>query len=161
MKFNYVHRILLLIAGSVSIANAGCECWWEGTAPFCDSTCPSNSRATGIFSNSGDGGYCITGRKQRCVRCGPHIAEKPCCIPTHTCAQCTFGLMICHEVVTDIPPVECGTHICGLCTGIGSTPNLCAPGVKYEEWTPPRPGDAIPTPWNPFNMLRTNEHDEL
>ncbi|KAK0721361.1 hypothetical protein B0T21DRAFT_50920 [Apiosordaria backusii] len=157
MKFDHIRVFVLLSTSSVPRVFAGCECWWEGTAPFCDSSCPSDSRSTGIFSDSGDGGSCITGQKQKCVRCGPNIAEKPCCIPTHTCATCqTFlgiGVMVCHEVVTDVPPVECGTHICGVCIGSGSSPNLCAPGVKYEEWTPPRPGDANPTPWNPFTLL--------
>ncbi len=157
MQFNSIRTALFLVGSSISRVLAACECWWEGTAPFCDSSCPPNSRATGIFSDSGNGGYCVFGQKQKCVRCGPDIVEKPCCIPTHTCATCKgfggFGFMVCTEVFTDVPPVKCGEHICGVCLGSGSGQNLCAPGVTYEEWTPARPGDGTPTPWNPFTLL--------
>jgi hypothetical protein len=162
MHFKHLLGIVFTLSGPVSVVRAGCECWWEGTAPFCNSNCPSGSHSTGIFSNSGNSGYCITGKKQKCIRCGPDVADKPCCIPTHTCAQCVGFVMICNEAVTDIPPVKCGSHLCGICTG--SIPNMCPTGATYEEWTPPRPGDAVPTPWNPFHLLPSlaNErHGEL
>ncbi|KAH6974205.1 hypothetical protein BKA56DRAFT_93167 [Ilyonectria sp. MPI-CAGE-AT-0026] len=148
MKINQILEIAFLIIISNIGAYAGCECFWEGTAPFCDSTCPSGTESLGYFSTSGGGASCWTGNKQMCKRCGPNIQEKHCCVPTHTCAECIFIFMICHEMVSDIPPVECGKHLCGACTG--SIPNQCPSDIQeWQPWTPGRPGDEVPNPLGP------------
>ena len=133
MKVLYIPQIIILGLAFIERALAGCECFWEGTAPFCNANCPSGTTATGRYSSSGGGAPCWTGRKQQCMRCGPNIPEKPCCIPKMTCAQCIGPIMICHEMFSNIPPISCGSHVCGLCTG--SIPNICPSNIK--QWEPP------------------------
>lgn len=152
--------IFLIIASSIGVWT-GCECFWEGTAPFCDSTCPSGTEGLGYFSKSGDGGACWTGSKQICKRCGQNIRDKPCCVPKHTCAECIFIFMRCHEMVSDIPPIECGSHICGLCTG--TIPNPCPSDIQvWQPWMPARPGDEVPNPLGPIvSSITSRIMDEL
>ena len=46
---------LSLALGIGQVVDAGCTQWWEGTAPFCRSSCPNRPgcRGTGQFSNFG------------------------------------------------------------------------------------------------------------
>jgi hypothetical protein len=131
MRVSCGSLITLLAITFIGRVFAGCECFWEGTAPFCDETCPAGTTSTHRYSNSGGGALCWTGRKQQCMRCGPNIKDKPCCIPKHTCTQCVGPVMICHDMASDIPPIKCGSYICGLCTG--STSNPCPSGIKQWE----------------------------
>ena len=133
MKFQRLTHVTLPLLTLALKASAGCECFWEGMAPFCNPSCPSGTRATGRYSNSGGGAHCWTGRKQMCERCGPNILDKPCCIPRSTCTQCFGPAMICHEMFSEIPPIECGFHLCGVCTG--TIPNPCSPNIRsWDTW---------------------------
>ena len=109
-------QILMLLLMTLLRVDAGCKTYWEGTAPFCNDSCPKGCRATGVKSQSGNGGTCWTGNKQLCECCGSWPDERP-CQPTHTTTTCVVAVLICHNVVTDVPYIECGSYACGACFG--------------------------------------------
>ncbi|KAI5813190.1 hypothetical protein BZA77DRAFT_321976 [Pyronema omphalodes] len=113
--------LALIILSTPQVAEAGCRTYWEGTAPFCNSSCPSGCRGTGTFSNSGDGGNCWSGKKQLCTCCGPKIQDQGPCRPTQTDTKCKWGVMICENVMLTGIPSEpkrsCGSYACGVCFG--------------------------------------------
>lgn len=110
-------QIKLLLLASAYGVYAGCQSHWEGTAPFCNSDCPSGEVATGIFDSNGNGAHCFTGQKQICKKCGPIIVDSPPCSPRLPVCHCEFldpipvGIQICDN--------GCGTYADGPCLKIG------------------------------------------
>jgi hypothetical protein len=123
-----------LVPGTGSLADT-----WRGTAPFCAGECKPGEVRKGV-SDSGDGGYCITGHK---VLCGN--ASQSCPV-TSTQTDCYGVVMICDNG-SNVPPKgdwhSCGKYACGVCFGfsirsLGSTayrPDVCLQGYVWREAT--------------------------
>lgn len=105
--------LLWIFAGK---ALADCQ-YWDGTAPFCHGSCPSNCR-TAATSNSGNGASCWIGHKTLCDCCpGPGP-----CTPTQTETACYGIFLICKNVELIFgwngeQKITCSTYECGFCFG--------------------------------------------
>jgi len=116
MKFlEFTFILLLWIFTGKAIAD--CQ-YWDGTAPFCDGSCPGNCR-TVARSNSGNGASCFTGSKALCNCCpGPGP-----CTPTETETACYGLVLICKNVqlifgfTGGSESITCSTYVCGVCIG--------------------------------------------
>ena len=110
---------------------------WRGTAPFCDGQCLPGEVQKGV-SNSGDGGYCVTGHK---VLCGTPTS----CPVRETNTACYGVVLICDNGFYESPTQNwhsCDKYACGVCLGldsahIGSFTNpQCKQGFVWREATP-------------------------
>ena len=115
MKFvEFTYILLLWIYAGKAIAD--CQ-YWDGTAPFCDGSCPPNCRTVGT-SNTGNGGSCWTGSKALCDCCpGPGP-----CTPTETETACYGVVLVCKNVEHVFisggdQTITCSTYACGVCFG--------------------------------------------
>jgi len=110
---------------------------WRGTAPFCDGQCLAGETQKGV-SDSGDGGYCITGHK---VLCGN---AAPTCPVRETNTACYGVVMICDNGFYESPTQNwhsCSSYACGACLGIGSSntgsnlfsADTCKQGFVWRE----------------------------
>jgi len=89
---------------------------WRGTAPFCDGECLKGEVVKGT-SNTGDGGYCVTGHK---VLCGNASAM---CNARETRSKCYGVVMVCENGYYESLNQNwhgCNSYACGACLGIGS-----------------------------------------
>ncbi|KAK3052870.1 hypothetical protein LTR09_005934 [Extremus antarcticus] len=105
---------LYILAGT---ANADCQ-YWDGTAPFCSGSCPSNCRTVQI-SNAGNGGSCWSGTKALCDCC----AGPPPCTPTETETACYGFVLVCKNVqhifgAAGDQTITCSSYACGACVGL-------------------------------------------
>jgi hypothetical protein len=103
---------------------------WRGTAPICDGKClPGEVEVQ--RSDTGDGGYCVTGHK---VLCRGRDAT-PTCQPLQTNVACKGVVMICQNGFytqrTNVPEWHsCSTYACGACVG------------WWSDWKEPARGTA-------------------
>ncbi|MBA2675202.1 hypothetical protein [Ramlibacter sp.] len=109
-----------------SIANT-----WRGTAPFCEGHCQGNEEQIGV-SDSGDGGYCVTGHKALCRNASALCAAK------ETKASCYGVVMVCengfHESLNQNWHA-CNSYACGVCAGISissTRPQSTTGGGGYQ-----------------------------
>ncbi|KAJ6258021.1 hypothetical protein Dda_6933 [Drechslerella dactyloides] len=113
MKLLGFTSILLfwILAGK---ALAHCR-YWDGTAPFCDGSCPISCR-TIATSKSGNGATCWFGHKALCNCCS---GDGP-CIPTQIETACYGIILICKNIEVKHTPsgkkkTTCATYRCGYC----------------------------------------------
>jgi len=108
---------------------------WRGTAPFCDGQCRPGEVQVGV-SDSGDGGYCITGHKVLCRN-----ASQTCPV-RETNTKCYGVVMICDNGFYESPTKNwhsCAKFACGLCFGIESAgtrsfaADACKQGFVWRE----------------------------
>jgi hypothetical protein len=117
---------------------------WRGTAPFCAGQCNSNEQQIGV-SDSGDGGYCVTGHKVLCRN-----ASQACQVKD-TKASCYGVVMVCENGYYESLNKNwhtCNTFACGVCVGIsidslhpqsttagsaGYQPDICKQGYVWRE----------------------------
>ena len=107
---------LFMILSWVISVQADCQ-YWDGTAPFCDGSCPSGCRTVGR-SNCGNGACCWTGSKALCQCCG---GAGP-CTPTQTTTDCYGVVLVCKNQQVTLtfqgPSITtCSTYVCGICFG--------------------------------------------
>ncbi|KAK6509371.1 hypothetical protein TWF481_004121 [Arthrobotrys musiformis] len=126
MKFSILTATTVILAsGLFELATANCVKYWEGTAPFCNSKCPTKlagrtCKGTGVFSSSGNGGECWSGKKQLCECCGgaPGKPEDPACInPRSFKSKCVGLVRMCSKIGMKENGLEvvCSTYVCGPC----------------------------------------------
>jgi hypothetical protein len=134
MKFlEFTFILLLWIFAGKAIAD--CQ-YWDGTAPFCDGSCPGNC-LTIATSNSGNGASCWTGSKALCNCCpGPGP-----CTPTETETGCYGIVLICKNVELIFgsggqQSITCSTYVCGLCLGFSFF-------LEAEETVPSTPRGVL------------------
>jgi hypothetical protein len=91
---------------------------WRGTAPFCDGRCLKGEVQIGT-SNTGDGGFCFTGRKVLCR----NKAQQ--CIAKQTNTKCYGVALVCDNGYYEINPQtfaqvwrSCNQYVCGGCFGL-------------------------------------------
>lgn len=112
---------------------------WRGTAPFCAGQCLAGEIQKGV-SDSGDGGYCVTGHK---VLCGN---SSPSCPVRQTNTTCYGAVLICDNGFYESPTNNwhsCSTYACGVCLGIGAvignnlsfSADTCKQGFVWREAT--------------------------
>lgn len=122
-----LYVFVLMCSACLGMACARADTW-RGTAPFCDGQCLRGEVQKGV-SDSGDGGYCVTGHK---VLCGN---ASPSCPVQETNTTCYGVVEICDNGFYESPTNNwhsCDVYACGLCIGIGAvltTPN--AAGQQY------------------------------
>jgi len=118
---------------------------WRGTAPFCDGKCEKNERQIGV-SDSGDGGYCVTGHK---VLCASNNDKG--CAALQTRTSCYGVVMVCdngHYLSLNQNWQSCDKFACGACLGLSLeslhlnnlqtqsfTPDACQEGLVWREAT--------------------------
>jgi hypothetical protein len=112
LKFTIIFFIWIFARNAL----ADCQ-YWDGTAPFCDGSCPSNCRTLGT-SDTGNGGSCWSGSKALCDCCaGPGP-----CNPTETITACYGLVLICKNIELVFGPtgqqsITCSSYACGACVG--------------------------------------------
>ncbi len=113
--------VLAVFVSLVSVAGARADTW-RGTAPFCAGKCNKGEIQKGV-SDSGDGGYCVTGHKALCG------TASPLCKITQTNFDC-FGVVEVCDNGSSEPPSQawhsCGKYVCGACFGF-SVESLTTP----------------------------------
>src|SRR6266849_2453160 len=128
---------LLTIVSSGLMVPCSCADTWRGTAPLCDGQCLPGETQKGV-SDSGDGGYCITGHK---VLCGN---SSPTCQPVETNTSCYGVVEVCDNGFYESPTQNwhsCSKYACGVCVGISiesetmtsSGPDACQQGFVWRE----------------------------
>jgi hypothetical protein len=110
---------------------------WRGTAPFCAGQCLAGETQIGV-SDSGDGGYCVTGHKVLCRN------NSQTCPVKETKTSCYGVVLVCDNGFYESPTTNwhsCGKYACGACLGIGSanttsfSPDTCKQGFVWREAT--------------------------
>src|SRR5215471_7497889 len=109
---------LLLLSACVLMPRSARADTWRGTAPFCSGECKPGEVQKGV-SDSGDGGYCVTGHK---VLCG-NAAQT--CPVRETKTKCYGAVMVCDNGFYESPTKNwhsCAKYACGICLGFESAP---------------------------------------
>jgi hypothetical protein len=126
--------IAVAMACSLSVTYTRADTW-RGTAPFCAGQCLPGEVQKGV-SDSGDGGYCITGHK---VLCGN---STPSCPARETKTACYGVVMMCDNGFYESPTNNwhsCNKYACGACLGIDSSggtsfsADTCKQGFVWRE----------------------------
>jgi hypothetical protein len=110
---------------------------WRGTAPFCAGSCLRGEVQIGI-SDTGGGGYCVTGHKVLCRN------SEPTCPVRQTNFDCYGAVKVCDNGYYEAPSSawrSCGTYVCGLCLGLDSLTtsgrsahhDICKQGFVWRE----------------------------
>jgi hypothetical protein len=105
----------LAIASALAAPYARADTW-RGTAPFCDGQCLAGEIQKGV-SDSGDGGYCVTGHKVLCGNAAPS------CEVRESKTACYGVVLICDNGFYESPTQNwhsCSSYACGVCVGIGA-----------------------------------------
>ncbi len=127
---------IVIVSGFLSTNYAHADTW-RGTAPFCAGQCQAGEVQKGV-SDSGDGGYCVTGHK---VLCGNNSQT---CPVRETKTSCYGVVMVCDNGFYESPTTNwhsCGKYACGACLGIDSvnprsfSSDTCKQGFVWREAT--------------------------
>lgn len=117
------------VVGGLQMSPAKADVW-RGTAPFCEGRCLAGEVEV-QRSDSGDGGYCVTGHKVLCRG----RSSTPTCQPLQTNVACKGVVLICNNGFytqsTNVPQWNsCSTYVCGACVG------------WWSDWKEPLVGTA-------------------
>lgn len=138
-----IHRTFVLGLFATTFAlvtvDLGWADTWRGTAPFCAGECLAGETKVGV-SDSGDGGYCVTGHKVLCRN------NQPSCPARETKTSCYGVVMMCDNGFYESPTNNwhsCHQYACGACLGISSTgtgpqsfaADTCKQGFVWREAT--------------------------